>query len=48
MTKKSTNTPRNKPSGPVGKPTNNPGGKVIIKGSVPRMSSPPPPPPKKK
>ncbi len=33
---------------PQARPTNNSGGKVYVKGSVPRMSNPPPPPVKKK
>ncbi|WP_189319435.1 hypothetical protein [Leeuwenhoekiella nanhaiensis] len=48
MAKKNIPNSNPKPTGPSGKPTNNPGGKVIIKGNVPTMHNPPPPPPKKK
>ena len=44
MSKKE-NTSNNRPQGV---PKNNPGGKIIIKGSVPTLQNPPPPPPKKK
>jgi len=37
----------NSNSRPKSVPTNNPGGKGIIKGNVPTMRNPPPPPKKK-
>jgi hypothetical protein len=49
MAKKEKTNPKPSPnSQPSGEPTNIPGGKVIIKGSVPTMQNPPPPPPKNK